>query len=263
MQREHPGNRRLPLKPWMAVSLGLAAAVALALAGTAAHAAAPPCNPCAGIFVDDVEQWLAPLAAEPTLENPVLDTAEPENDAADGSESASRSAESADPDDRPRLYVAWKAALDPAGAAAPDPQSGRHRGGSLAARGVRDALPLGGQPGVSRRRARTTLGPGPRGASEHALPGRVERGLASRQRRGTGRIRLPLQARRRRSHGSAPRRPRRQPASAPRGRVGSRRSTARRSRPTPTASRCCRGTRPRSRQPSPRSTSSTRANLSS
>ncbi|MCZ6507570.1 MAG: hypothetical protein O7A04_05925, partial [Acidobacteria bacterium] len=55
----HHGNRWLPLTAWILVLLGLSAA--------ASNAAAPPCNPCAGIVVSNVSDWLAPLAAEPAL----------------------------------------------------------------------------------------------------------------------------------------------------------------------------------------------------
>ncbi|MDH3522944.1 MAG: hypothetical protein OES32_05095 [Acidobacteriota bacterium] len=78
MRCDDLGNRGLPVGAWLLVLLGLAA--------TSAHAATPPCNPCAGISVAAVEEWLEPLAAAPALE------------------------------DEARLYVAW--AADPGSATA-------------------------------------------------------------------------------------------------------------------------------------------------
>jgi hypothetical protein len=58
------------------------------LAAPAAFAAGPPCQPCAGIVVDDPSAWLSPLAAAPALSGEA------------------------------QLYVVWATAPDPAAAAA-------------------------------------------------------------------------------------------------------------------------------------------------
>lgn len=53
------GNRRLSLAALMLL--------APLLAATTTQAATPPCNPCAGITVDNAADWLEPLAAPPAL----------------------------------------------------------------------------------------------------------------------------------------------------------------------------------------------------
>ncbi len=58
MQRTLRGNLGLPLSALILVAIGSSLPV---------EAAGPPCNPCIGIAVDDIDGWLAPLAVEPEL----------------------------------------------------------------------------------------------------------------------------------------------------------------------------------------------------